>query len=107
MQSPPCWGREGLPVWCEVQRHLLRLVIIIQYDVLVCLLVEACDCPSVVHVVALPPHLNALPKVLQPIRLAVHCATACGGAAHTPAPTRPLHHYTNSQQGKAGVVYTM
>ncbi len=59
-------------------------MVIIQNGVLVGLLAEADDSAPVVHVVPLPPHLYALPKVLEPVRLSVHGATTCGGPTHAP-----------------------
>lgn len=77
-------GAECAPVRRDVQRHLLRLMVIVQYGVLVGLLAEANDSASVVDIVTLPPHFYALPKVLEPLRLSVHGATTRGGPTHAP-----------------------
>jgi len=59
-------------------------MVIVQNGVLVGLLAEGNDSAPVVDIVSLPPHFYALPKVLEPLRLSVHGATACGGPTHAP-----------------------
>lgn len=51
----------------------------------------ASDGAAVEDVVPLPPHLDALAKVLQALRLAVHGASAGGCPTHAPAPHIDSH----------------
>jgi hypothetical protein len=73
-------------------------MVIVQNGVLVGLLAEGNDSAPVVDIVSLPPHFYALPKVLEPLRLSVHGATACGGPTHTPTNHKLLTGYILIEQ---------
>ena len=71
--------------WAHLQVDTLDVVVIVEDGVLAGGGGVGGDGAAVEHAVAVPEHVQALAKVLEALRLAVHGPPAVGRPAHAPA----------------------